>query len=329
MGALLLVLFLRLWYFQVVMAPELRKKAEATREIKVEKEAPRGLMYDRNGILVAGVRSEIVVTAVPSIIEKQPWVLEKVAEITGVPIKKLRAKLKAADSQRFVPFPIIVGATVEAGSRLAEAGEDLPGIGVGTEPMRYYADGTSMSHALGYVWIPSPNDITRLDSIGIKPANYIGKGGIERAYEAELMGSRGAEHVEVDARRRPIRVVGRDNAIPGKSLELSLDSNLQQVASKALAAEGLAGSVVAIEPATGEVLCLTSSPTYDQNIFQGGMTQDEYDSLYLGNKMHRPEEEKRTMIFQFFGDEKNNGKKTHRAIYNAIVAMAAPSSPEP
>jgi penicillin-binding protein 2 len=279
MGLLLVVLFLRLWYFQVVIAPELRQKAEASREIKVEKEAPRGLIYDRNGLLVAGVRSEIVITAIPAIVQKQPWVLEKVAAITGADLKKLKAKLADANWRRFVASPIFVGASVDAGSRLAEAGEDLPGIGVETQPMRYYAESNSMSHAMGYVWVPSPRDVERLEKDGYQAAAYVGKGGIERAYETSLMGEPGAEHVEVDARRRPIRVVGRDNAVPGRQLGLTLDAKLQHIATQALAGRGLAGSVVAIEPSTGEVLCLASSPTYDQSVFQGGISQDEWATL--------------------------------------------------
>lgn len=279
MGLALTVLFLRLWYFQVVLAPELEEKADASREIKVTKPAPRGLIYDRNGVLVAAVRPEIVVTAIPAVVQKNPKVLDEVASILKVDVSKLEAKVKDAAWRRYVPTPIYMGAPVEAGTRIAEAGDDLPGIGVESQSMRYYPDTVSFTHVLGYVWTPTKDEVKRLTDQGLTPAEYIGKQGVERAYETDLMGEPGDERMEIDAKRRPVRVVGRDNPIPGKRLVLTLDADLQKYATSLMGGKGYKGAVVALEPKTGEVLCLVSSPTYDERVFENGISQADWRQL--------------------------------------------------
>ncbi|MGV3616994.1 MAG: penicillin-binding protein 2 [Fimbriimonas sp.] len=279
MFSLLGVLFFRLWYFQVVKAPELVERAEATRKTSVDKIAPRGLIFDRRGVPVASVRPQIVVTAKPAELKKHPEVLGKVAAILQVPIEKLERKVKDAQWRPYLYSPIFIGASIQAGTRIAECEDDLPGIGVETLPMRHYPDTKSFTHVLGYVWTPSAEDVKRIEDQDRKPADYVGKNGIERAYETELMGVPGSEEMEVDARRRPIRVAGRDNPIPGNQLFLTLDSRLQRKATELLGGKGYIGGVAAIDPKTGEVLCLVSSPVFDQSVFEGGISQADFDAL--------------------------------------------------
>lgn len=273
------VLFLRLWYFQVVEAPALVERAEATQIVPVTKPAPRGLIFDRKGVPIATVRPEIVVTATPAIVTKNPWVLDKVAKVLGVGVEKLERKVEDAKWHDHMPSPIYVGASIEAGTKIAEAGDDLPGIGVETEPMRYYPDSTSFTHVLGYVWAPSGEDVARLAKLGKAPPPYVGKTGIERAFETDLMGSAGAEKVEVDARRQPVRVEGREAAVPGNRLVLTLDADLQKFATQLFKDKSLLGGAVALDPKTGEILCLVSSPTFDQSLFKGGISDAEWKQL--------------------------------------------------
>ena len=279
MFSLLGVLFFRLWYFQVVKAPELVERAEATRKTAVDKMAPRGLIYDRRGIPVASIRPQVVVTAKPAEIKKHPEVLPKLAAILNVPLERLERKVKDAQWRPYLASPIYVGATIEAGTRIAESGDDLPGIGVETLPMRYYPDTKSFTHVLGYVWVPDVEDVKRIQEKGRVPAEYVGKTGVEKAYETELMGVAGSEEMEVDARRRPVRIASRDNPIPGSRLYLTLDGRLQRKATELLSGKGYIGGVAAVDPKTGEVLCLVSSPTFDQKVFEGGISQTEWDAL--------------------------------------------------
>ncbi len=275
--AALVVFLLRLWYLQVVRSEELSRRAEALRHLSVSKLSPRGLVFDRNGVLLAGVKPEIVLTAIPRTVSRNPWVLDKVARLVGAPVEKLRERVKDASWRPYLPATIHVGAPIEVAARIAEAGEHLPGIGVESQPMRAYADRSAYAHVLGYVWTPSGKDVERLREDGIEPRQFVGKDGVEREYERELMGTPGRETLEIDGRGRPSRILARDNAQPGLRLVLSLDSKLQALANELLS--GRRGAAVALIPETGEVLCLVSSPRYDATPFLRGISTGEWTRL--------------------------------------------------
>jgi len=279
---LLGILAARLWYFQVVKAPELVERAEASRVVPTSRPAPRGLIVDRNGAVVAGVRPQLVVTAIYDTVTQKAnrWVLPHVAKMLGADLKKLEAKLQEARRNRSQPMPIFLNAPSDVGARIAESSADLPGIGIDTAPIRSYPDPFAFTHLMGYVGIPNERDLERLRDKGIEtPAEFVGKGGVEQAYETDLMGRAGEDRTETDAKGRAIRQVGRDAPTPGDRLVLSLDANLQRATSQMLREKGYVGGVVAIDPRDGEILTLVSSPTYDLSMFQGGLTQDEYDAL--------------------------------------------------
>lgn len=279
MLALLMVLFFRLWYFQVVKAPELVERADATRQDKVVRPAPRGLIFDRNGELVAGLKPQIVVTGIYDVIARNPWVEDKLATMLGTDVRRIRAKVEEARRSPGLAVPIFVGASSEAGTRIAEARSSLPGIGVDMEPTRYYPDGKSFAHIMGYVRLPNEKDIERIRALGREPAQFVGKGGIEQSYETDLMGQAGDEVVDIDAKRKPLRVVARDVPVPGHQLVLALDAKLQRYATSLMGDRHYIGGVVALEPKTGEVLCMVSAPTYDENLFQAGISKDAWDRL--------------------------------------------------
>ncbi len=272
-------LFFRLWQLQVVEAPILVEKAEATRQTKIEKLAPRGLIFDRTGKLVAGVKPELVVTAVPAEIKKHPESLLAVSRLVGVPVEKLQEKVDAASYRPYVPAAIAVGISIQVATQIAEEGASMPGVAIENKPMRYYTDPKGFAHVMGYVWLPNERDEKRIKDLGLKPAEYVGKEGIERAYESDLMGIPGGEVVEVDARRRPVRVIGNEPAIPGTQLELTLDEDLQKYANAVFSERRMRGGVVAIEPSTGEVLAMVSAPAYDQSLFYGGISTADWKRL--------------------------------------------------
>lgn len=247
--------------------------------MKVPRLAPRGLIYDRFGHLIAGIRREVVVTAVPKELKGHEDVIDRVISVLGADAAKVHAKLKEAQRRPYVPSPIFVGASIEAATKIAECSDQFPGIRVESQPMRMYTDSKSFTHVLGYVWLPNDKDVERIQAQGLDPAPYVGKSGIERAYESHLMGDSGAERLEVDAKGRPVRQVGQDEAVPGEKLELTIDASLQSYVTQLLAASGHSGGVVALDPSTGEVLCLASSPTYDASMFLGGITDSEWNNL--------------------------------------------------
>lgn len=271
------ILFLRLWYLQVMSASELAEAAAATRTTTIESLAPRGLVEDRRGNRVAGVAPEVVITAVPSEVRERRQTLAVLAQMLATPQQRLEAKLADAAWRPYLPSPIYVGAGVKEATRIAELGDQLPGLDVRSQPMRTYRYPRELAHVLGYVWTPSASDVERLADQGIKAAEYVGKLGIERRYEADLMGVPGREVVEIDAKRRPQRTTESLRPIPGSRLTLGIDADLQRYALDLL--DGRPGAIVAVEPATGEVLALASSPTYDASLFLRGIAPTEWAAL--------------------------------------------------
>ncbi len=279
-AVLLLVLgvyFGRLWFLQVVEADELRVRAERGTVASVERLAPRGTMVDRKGRVVASAQGQVVVTARPLTVLKDDVALGKVAARLGITPARLKARVSENARAGELPAAVFVGADLETASWIAENAWHLPGWGVETQPMRVYTAGRELAHILGFVRQPREEDVARLESQGIEPAAFVGIAGLERQYEGLLMGQAGAERMAVDARRRPVRALGTEVPEPGKDLVLGIDLDLQRYALALLA--GRVGSVVAIEPATGEVLALVSSPTFDANQFLGGISSEEYAAL--------------------------------------------------
>lgn len=280
----LIALFLRLWYLQVVKAAELAERGVPYDMDTIPKLAPRGLIVDRNGALLAGVRSEWVVTAVPDVLRRNPAVLPQVATMLGTDTVKLQQKIDYDRTKRFVPVPICAGVSVQQAAEIAESKLDLPGIDVDEQPIRYYTDDTDFAHVLGYVWTPDERDVSRLKKAGIHPQDFVGKMGLEAYYEKDLMGKPGTEEVELDSKKRPLLVMARDNPAPGSKLRLTIDSTLQHLAMQQLKtvqtdSPDSGGAVVAIEPKTGEILCLASNPTYSANQFLQGIKSADYDEL--------------------------------------------------
>lgn len=273
------MLFCRLWYIQVLKAPELVERAESTRETRIPQPAPRGLIFDRNSILIAGVRPEIVITGIYKQVHANPTVLDSLASLLSVDRKKLDRKMVDARRRPNLPTPLYVGADLTIGAHIAQTGGDLPGIGVDTQPMRYYPDPFSFTHLLGHVGIPSATELEALAKKGIVASYYVGKTGVERAFEQDLMGQPGADRIEVDAKRRPIRFLGRDAAVPGNQLILSIDARLQQFTTDYMREHHFVGGVIAIDPSTGEVLCMVSSPTFDQRLFSSGISTADYKRI--------------------------------------------------
>ncbi|MBC8065641.1 MAG: penicillin-binding protein 2 [Chlorobia bacterium] len=273
---LLTLLFLRLWFFQVVRAEDLVEQAAALNTTDIPELAPRGLIFDRNGVMLAGIKPEWVITATPRVIDKHPEVLAKLAAELNADQKKLKAKLEEGRWKPWLPTPIFVGAKTQLASNIAERSDEFPGVDVRSQPMRQYRDTKSFSHLMGYVWVPSVEDVERIESFAKKTADYVGQGGIEESYEKNLMGQSGEMRMELDSKRRPTKVVGRDASVPGSQVILSIDKNLQQEAMSALG--NYRGAVVALDPNTGEVLCMASAPSFDLGLFKNGISRTDFDA---------------------------------------------------
>lgn len=272
-----LVLLFRLWFIQVASSAEFEARAASLRSSILPLSPPRGLIVDRHGALMAGVRSVPVVTAIPASVAEDPAILSTISAMAGSDRETLAQRIEENMWRRFLPAPILVGLDSKRATQVAEAASVTPGLGVELRPARYYPDSVSFAHVLGYVWTPSAEDVRRLEGVGVQAGEYVGKTGVEAVYEEHLMGVAGRERVEVDGRGRPTRMLSRENPLPGEKLTLTIDSTLQKRAFELL--QGTLGSIVVLDPRNGEVLCLASSPSYDVSLFLGGISKADYTTI--------------------------------------------------
>jgi penicillin-binding protein 2 len=272
----------RFFYLQVIRHNHFATLSESNR-IDVQPEAPnRGIVTDRNGVVLASNYSAYTVELNPQQMSNVDATIEEIAKIVEISprdrrrFKKLLDEFRSAES-----LPLKSRLTDEEVARLAANRFRLPGVEIKARLFRQYPFGELASHVIGYIGRISPNEKTRIDQQGLgaeyKGSDYIGKAGIELSYERELHGVAGATEVEVDASRRVIRTLSRKPSIAGNNLQLSIDIRLQKIAEEAFGTKR--GAMVAIEPATGDVLAYVSRPGYDPNLFVDGIDPQSWDLL--------------------------------------------------
>lgn len=240
---------------------------------------PRGLVYDRNHVLLAENRPVFSVTVVPERVGSMEATLEQLVSILDVSDDDLeRFKRRVREPRRpFQEIPLRYDLTEDEIARLAVHRHELPGVEVEAELVRYYPHSELTAHALGFVGRINREELQRIDPVNYAGTNYIGKSGVERFYEEILHGKVGYQHVETNARGRTLRVLEQENPAPGEDLQLHLDLRLQERAHELL--DGRRGAIVAIEPSTGGILALASVPGFDANKFVTGISVPDYRAL--------------------------------------------------
>lgn len=240
---------------------------------------PRGLVYDRNHELLAENRPVFSVTLVPERVEGIDRTLEELVRILDVSEEDLdRFHRRLQEPRRpYQEIPLRYDLNEQEIARLAVHRHELPGVEVKAELVRYYPHSELTAHALGFVGRINREELQRIDPVNYAGTNYIGKSGIERFYEEVLHGQVGYQHVETNARGRTLRVLERENPVPGEDLQLHLDLRLQEKAYELL--DGRRGAIVAIEPSTGGILALASVPGFDSNKFVTGISVKDYREL--------------------------------------------------
>jgi penicillin-binding protein 2 len=241
-------------------------------------EPTRGLIYDRNGVLLAENIPVYSLDLFPYKINSLPKMLAAIAKIiplTDNDIAQFQRQLK--QHRRFDEVTLKLRLSESEVARFAENQYRFPGLIIKARLIRHYPFNDSFSHVLGYVGRINTNELNDIDSINYSATNYIGKLGIEKSYEDELHGNVGYEQAENDASGEPVRILNEIKPVPGKNLFLTIDSKLQLAAEKALA--GHRGAVVVIQPSSGEILALVSGPSYDPNVFVDGINTEDYQKL--------------------------------------------------
>ncbi|KQB53736.1 penicillin-binding protein 2 [Pseudomonas endophytica] len=277
--ALICVLMARLYYLQVVQYDYHSTLSENNR-VHVQPIPPtRGLIFDRNGVVIADNRPSFSLTMTRERAGDWPHVLDTIVEVLELtPEDRALFEKRTKQGRRpFEPVPILFELNEEQIARIAVNQFRLPGVEVVAQLVRHYPQGAHFAHSVGYVGRINEKEIKTLDPVNYSGTHHIGKTGIERFYEAELHGQVGYEEVETNARGRVLRVLKRTDPIPGKDIVLSLDIKLQEAAEEALA--GRRGAVVALNPMTGEVLAMVSQPSFDPNLFVTGISFKAYAEL--------------------------------------------------
>lgn len=277
--AIFLILIGRLYYFQVISGEIYQAHSERNSIRPVTVEAPRGLILDRHGIVLADNRASYTIAAIP--IEISDATIDYLAELTGRDARVLRKKIRDRSLNRFKPLPIQRDASFETVSRVEEHLIDLPGVTVQIEPTRLYTKGGIGGHLLGYVSEVNKAQLVDLKEVGYQSGDLIGKSGVEKAFERFLRGQNGLEYIEVNARGQelgPLEGMSPVLPIPGQNVYLTIDALVQEVADRAIP-DSLAGALVAVDPMNGEVLAYVSKPNYDPNLFPTGIPTDIWNAI--------------------------------------------------
>jgi len=276
------VLVGRMVYLQIVKRDYYHTLAEANRISVVPVVPNRGLILDRNNEVLAANTSAYTLEVTPSRIKNLDAVLDDLSGVIEIqPRDRRRFKRLLEESKNFESLPIRTRLTEEEVARFAVNRFRFPGFDVRARLFRNYPQGEIASHAIGYIGRINVADVKRIEANGLtanyKGTEHMGKQGVESSYESELHGSTGSEQVEIDAGGRAIRSLAKSAPTAGNNLRLTLDIKLQKIAEQAF--DGRRGSLVAIEPSTGEILALVSKPGFDPNLFVDGIDPQNWDLL--------------------------------------------------
>ena len=274
----LILLLGRLAQLQIVEHKHFTTLSKDNRVKLVPLPPTRGLIYDRNGVLLARNRPAYSLELIPEQVKNVDATLQRLGQyihITDDDLERFQ-RLKQR-KRRFDSVPIRVDLDLTEAARFAVVRHLFPGIDIKAQLLRHYADAAATSHVLGYVGRISKKDLESIDPSNYAGTSHIGKTGVEKSYEAVLHGAVGVQQVEVNSVGRIVRVLEETPPLPGQDLHLHLDINLQKIALEALGDHN--GAVVALDPRTGGVLVLASKPSYDPNLFVEGISSKAYKAL--------------------------------------------------
>lgn len=268
----------RYFYLQIVEHEKYRTASDRNR-IHVKPIPPRrGLVFDRNGTLLADNQAIFNLTLTRERVDDLDAALAAVGEVVHLEPEEIERFRKVLPRHLpFDPVPLKFKLQPDEIARLAVNRYRLPGIDVEAELVRYYPYGELFAHSIGYVSRINEQELEKLDKVNYSDTHLIGKSGIERVYEDQLHGTVGFRNVETNARGRVLRELERTPPVNGSDIVLELDLATQQAAFDALAGER--GSVVALDPNGGGVLAIVSTPSFDPNLFVSGISNRDYSAL--------------------------------------------------
>jgi penicillin-binding protein 2 len=303
----LAVLIARLTQIQLFESARFEAAARANQIRRIPVAAPRGRIYDRNGLVLVRSRPSFVCAMIPSDVHDSAATMHELAGVLGIDEAVLWKRLLHHHGVNYKDFeevatyepngPIVLASDLTSAqmSRLAEAQDELQGLDLEAQPVRDYPYHKLGSHFFGYVGQITEDEYAALKGKGYSANDVIGKEGLEEQYDAYLRGKAGGEQIEVNAQGQLVRRLGPVDPVPGDSLVLSIDWRVQVLAEQALndqlaatsklRGRPLGGAVVAIDPSNGGILALVSYPNFDPNDFTNGIKESTY-ARYLDDPLH-------------------------------------------
>ncbi len=281
-GVCFSALALRFVWLQLVKFEDFHARAESNRIAVVPEPANRGLIRDRNGVVIARNDPGYTLEISPQKVDNLNATIDELAQVIDIQprdrrrFRKLLDELKGAES-----IPVRTRLSDEEVARFTAQRFRFPGVELRARLFRHYPLGEVGAHLLGYIGRVSPADKERIatwpDAADYVGTDYIGKVGLEQSYERELHGTTGFEEVEITAGGRAVRSLSRTPSVPGNDLTLSIDIQLQHIAERAFGDRR--GALIAIEPETGDVLAFVSRPSFDPNLFVDGIDPVNWEAL--------------------------------------------------
>lgn len=306
--AFFLVLIVRLFYLQVIEGNEFRRLSENNCIRLQDIDPSRGLIFDHNGKLLVDNRPAFDLSIILKDAKPVEHTIENLSQYINVPSTELMSTISHNKGMSsYTPILLKQDIGRDALAAIEVHKYDLPGIVVSVKPRRHYIYKQRAAHLIGYLSEIGSEELKSGECPDYKAGDYIGKFGVEKAYESILKGRRGGRQVEVNATGQVVRVLRTVDAVPGHNIYLSIDYLLQKKAEELL--EGLTGAVIAMAPSTGQILAMSSSPAFDQNTFVNGMSHEQWDSI-ISNPF-RPMENKAI-----------NAEYPPASVYKIVTAIA-------
>jgi penicillin-binding protein 2 len=281
LSLLWLIFVLRLFYIQGLKGAMYRTTSTEIRARLIPSAAPRGIIYDRYGQIIASNKPAYAIYIMPSELKKRNTTLQRLSRLIDMPLSEIEGKL-AATKYPFEPVLIRDYAPFRLVALIEENAEYLPGVSIATKTIRYYPFGAVGAHVLGHVGEISREELFKERGSGIRLGDIVGLSGIEKVYDRYLRGIGGGQHIEVDAQGRPVKRTQALISIPGKEVYLTLDMEFQKAVEKRMADYN--GAVIVLDIQSGEVLALVSKPGFDPNLFAKAISHKEWQRLLKEEK---------------------------------------------
>ncbi|MFH1896652.1 MAG: penicillin-binding protein 2 [Candidatus Desantisbacteria bacterium] len=272
------ILMLRITYLQIIKGGYFRNISENNRIRLIPIAASRGMIFDRNGEILAIDEPSFDISIIQlglskNNIEKS---LSNLSKLLDINIEEAKNSIKKKHNRPFEPAVIVSDVDRITLAEVAERTPDLPGVIIQVTPKRNYLHGELCAHLLGYLGEINQKELKVRKNY--KSGEWIGKSGVESVYDSYLKGVNGGKQIEVDVRGRQLQVLGKREPVPGNNLFLSIDAKMQQIAYDAL--ENNCGAVVVVNPQNGELLACVSRPSFDANMFLHRMNALEATALF-------------------------------------------------